>query len=369
MKKIIDSIILVTMLISVFGCMRPKNNLVATVDTYYSCRPKPPPATVEQVGDSTYCAEVAEAPYAFGKGPRVLFDEAHHNYGKISPDQTSPVAGRYHAFGELLKADGYQVDVNTSPITPATLNGYQLLVIIAPLPGDYFLPTGPNPVAYSGRLALEDSEVQAIKDWVLSGGSLLFNTEHSPFLPAAKNLLSVFGLSVEPNAYDVMTMPSQALEIAAPNHPIFLGRSRSERIYSLPTPNGVGGGVHLTSTIYESVALTRFGLGLMMTETLAAGYSNQRFHWFCKTEQEKQTPTCKAWQQEWLQGISVRVTSKDEPMKVLKVGQGRVAVFTEFSTLTSQIVESGAPYGGLQGKEYVQLTLNTLHWLTRALYE
>ena len=107
----------------------------------------------------------------------------------------------------------------------------------------------------------------------------------------------------------------------------------------------------------------------MTTETLAAGYSNQRYAAFCKTEAEKQTATCKQWRQEWLQGITMRVTSKDEPMKVLKVGQGRVAVFTEFSTLTSQVFEGNTPYGGLQGKEYAQLILNTLHWLTRALYE
>lgn len=372
MKSVIDSLILVVLFFSVFGCMRPiaipKNTVSSSVDQYI-CRPRQPPATLEQVGDPTYCAEIADVAYAFGKGPKVLFDEAHHNFGKISPDELSPVAGRYHAFGELLKADGYQVDINTKPITPETLRGYQLLVIIAPLPGDYFLPSGPNPVAYSGKLALEESEVQAIKNWVLTGGSLLFNSEHSPFLQSAVNILNAFGLSVEPNAYGVMTLPNQALEIAAPNHPIFLGRSRQERITSLPTPNAVGGGVHLTSTIYPSVALTRFGLGMMMTETLAAGYSNQRYHALCKSEAQKTTADCKNLQQEWFRGITVRATSKDEPMKVLTVGQGRVAVFTEFSTLTSQIVEGNSPYGGLQGKEYEQLVLNTLHWLTRVFYE
>lgn len=338
---------------------------------HYSCQPKQPLASKEQIGDSTFCAEIAEPAYAFGKGPKVLFDEAHSNYGKISPDVLSPQVGRYHAFGELLKADGYRVEPNRRVITEDVLQAYQLLAVIAPLPGEYFLPSGPNPVAYSGKMAFQDSEVAAIRNWVEQGGSFLFNTEHSPFLPSAKNLLSAFGLAVEPNAYAVMTLPGQALEIAAPTHPIFLGRSRAERIEALPTPKSVGGGVHLTSTSSNAVAITRFGLGLMMTETLAAGYANQRFHKFCKSLKDSEVSgECAALQKEWQAGTKTRITSGDEPMKVLEVGKGRVAVFTEFSTLTSQIAEANsAPYGGLRDDGYTQLTLNTLHWLTRLIGE
>ena len=349
--------------------------VAAQAEGAYHCPTNPPPPVFvgDQSGNPAYCPQISSPAYPFGAGPKVLFDEAHNNWGKISPSPLAPTAGTYFALGELLKADGYQLHINRRRLTAEILQDYDMLVIVAPLPGEYFLLSDepnkviPNPIAYSGVQALDHEEVTAIRNWVSAGGSLLLNSEHVPFLNSVQNLLGAFQLKTAANVYDIMS--SQPLKIAAPLSPLFQGRTPSEMVRSLPLVPGIGGGVNL---IGGGTALTRFDLlSLGFTQTLSAGFALMQYNAFCRgVGPDVDTSGCEELLLASTEGTILFAGAGASPMKALTVGSGRVVVFTEFSTLTSLFDRSslnGLPYGGLTDKSYTQFILNSLHWLSRLI--
>src|SRR5688572_11292082 len=62
-----------------------------------------------------------ESPAYSRSGPRVLFDEAHHNFHTTD--------GRYKPFVDLMTNDGYQVIRNRKPFTKQSLDSFKMLVI------------------------------------------------------------------------------------------------------------------------------------------------------------------------------------------------------------------------------------------------
>src|SRR5689334_11217808 len=77
-------------------------------------------AGAQQMADSKFDTSVARPAYK-DEGPRVMFDEAHHNF------HTSD--GRYKPFVDLLSNDGYRVVRNRQPFVKARLSGFKILVI------------------------------------------------------------------------------------------------------------------------------------------------------------------------------------------------------------------------------------------------
>ncbi len=69
-------------------------------------------ARAQQVPDTTFDARVARPAYA-AEGPRLWIDQAHHNFHTAS--------GRYRAFAELARNDGYRVTPSAQPFTAARL--------------------------------------------------------------------------------------------------------------------------------------------------------------------------------------------------------------------------------------------------------
>jgi len=61
------------------------------------------PVRAQQEPDTTFDTRVARPAYTSG-GPRLLFDEAHHEFHRI--------AGRYRPSAELAHHDGYRVVAN-----------------------------------------------------------------------------------------------------------------------------------------------------------------------------------------------------------------------------------------------------------------
>ena len=59
--------------------------------------------------------------FAADTGPRVLVDAAHGNFHRID--------GRFAAFAELLRADGYRVASADQPISPELLSAADVFVI------------------------------------------------------------------------------------------------------------------------------------------------------------------------------------------------------------------------------------------------
>ena len=72
------------------------------------------------MADPDFNAKVDKPAYK-KSGPKVLFDEAHHNFHTAT--------GRYKPFADLITNDGYQIVSNTQKFSPTVLNGYRILVI------------------------------------------------------------------------------------------------------------------------------------------------------------------------------------------------------------------------------------------------
>src|SRR5687767_10900747 len=119
-----------------------------------------PSAYAQQVADTSFKPPIPNPAYRTGRGPVVMLDEAHLNFHTAE--------GRYKPFAELLRRDGYVVKPSLLKFSKASLRGGRILVIANPLADrnrtDWTLPT---PSAFT------DDEVEAVRDWVRRGGSLL----------------------------------------------------------------------------------------------------------------------------------------------------------------------------------------------------
>src|SRR3979409_2265145 len=74
----------------------------------------------QQVADPNFDAKVAHPAYT-KNGPKVLFDEAHHNFHTAT--------GRYKPFADLITNDGFQITPNKEKFSAATLKAFDILVI------------------------------------------------------------------------------------------------------------------------------------------------------------------------------------------------------------------------------------------------
>jgi len=117
-------------------------------------------ALAQQLADPEFNTNVAKPAYSKSE-PRVLFDEAHHNFHTTD--------GRYKPFADLLRNDGYRVVRNRQPFTKQTLNSFKVLVIANALGAEEMDDNGADASAFT------EEECQAVEDWVKGGGSLLLS--------------------------------------------------------------------------------------------------------------------------------------------------------------------------------------------------
>ena len=115
-------------------------------------------------------------------GPRVAFDEAHHNFHTTE--------GRYKPFVDLLMNDGYRVVRNRQPFTKTSLSSFKVLVISNALGAEEDDDEGADSSAFT------DAEIQAVHDWVRGGGALLLIADHAPFGGAAAALANKLGVDM-----------------------------------------------------------------------------------------------------------------------------------------------------------------------------
>jgi hypothetical protein len=139
------------------------------------------PAFAQQQGDPEFDTSVARPAYK-KDGPRVMFDEAHHNF------HTSD--GRYKPFVDLLMNDGYNVIRNRQPFVKTRLSGFKILVIANALGAEEDDDKGADSSAFT------DEEIAAVADWVKDGGALLLIADHAPFGGAASSLSKRFGVDM-----------------------------------------------------------------------------------------------------------------------------------------------------------------------------
>src|SRR6185369_5868435 len=181
-------------------------------------------AVAQQLADPEFNTSVANPAYK-KEGPRVMFDEAHHNFHTTE--------GRYKPFVDLMMNDGYRVIRNRQSFSKTTLSSYKVLVIANALGAEEDDDEGADKTAFT------DDEIEAVYDWVKNGGALLLIADHAPFGGAAATLSTRFGVDMSKGyTFDpqnsVAGSPTQLIfsrenKLLA-THPITEGREANERL-------------------------------------------------------------------------------------------------------------------------------------------
>ena len=184
------------------------------------------PAQVQQLADSTFAPAVPDPAFP-DRHPKVLFDEAHHNFHTLD--------GRYQAFGTLMKADGWELTPNREPLSAENLAGFDVLVIAnalgAAAAGE--ADSSADPSAFAA------GEIEAIHHWVSEGGALLLIADHAPFGSAAAALGAKFGVdmsqgfsgdSLQAVGGNATTIEFTLARGTLGDHPVMSGRNTTERI-------------------------------------------------------------------------------------------------------------------------------------------
>lgn len=288
-----------------------------------------------QRADLEFRPLIIDPAFEISAGPVVLIDEAHFNFHTAE--------GRYKPFAELLRRDGYIVRPAATEFTELSLAGARILVISNALNEDDFEEWMlPNPSAFTR------SEIEVVRTWVQSGGSLLLIADHMPFPGVSSELAAHFGLLFT-NGYArhrggvcegdncgrmIFTRTDGSLR----SHPITNGRSVAERIDSVTTFTGQAFRTHPKTPI--DPLLVMGDNGVVLLPKVAAQFNDT-------------TPQLAAVG--WFQGA------------VLRHGIGRVAAFGEAAMFSAQV--SGAersPMGmnAPSAAENYQFLLNLMHWLS-----
>lgn len=279
------------------------------------------------VADLEYAPPISKPAYAQESGPVIRIDEAHNNYHTLD--------GRYAAFANLLRRDGFRLEASKPEFSAATLEGTTILVI------------SNAEAAQSGSVAASaftNLEIAALRQWVEQGGSLLVVADHPPFSDSATALGEAFGfqftsgVALTPAAGGGVG-PIAVFEIGKGLMPSVLTRGRlpSERVDSLMTFTGSAfrAPPAATSVLVFQEGSRSFVLG----------------------------PTGPDWA-----APSMPIAGLSQGA-ILEIGKGRIAVFGEAAMFTAQ---RGGPNNQPMGmntpgaEQNYQFVLNLMHWLSRA---
>jgi hypothetical protein len=274
-----------------------------------------------QRSDPNFDTKVARPSYA-KEHPRVLFDQAHHNFHTAD--------GRYKPFAEVITNDGFKVIPNKEKFTKNLLSKGDVLVIANALGADGMGADGASNSAFT------EAECNAVRDWVQEGGSLLLITDHAPFGSAAQSLANRFGVDMS-KGYTSDPSNSEGGETSLVftrknnllgDHPITKGRDDSERINRIQTFTGQSLKGPAGSVAILKLADTAVDAGDDGTPRSAAGRA---------------------------QGIA------------FPFGKGRVVVMGEAAELSAQLVGNERFGMNVPGLDNRQMALNIMHWLSGLL--
>lgn len=293
-----------------------------------------------QVPDRSYRPAIDDPAYRKGAGPVLCLDEAHFNFHTLD--------GRFWAFGELARRDGFVVRASRDEFDERTLSRCDILVIANAQPSDaewdaYLYPT---PSAFTTE------EIRATRQWVEAGGNLLLIADHMPLAGAAADLAAAFevkfndgfavaGLDGHSELESAFAKPMifRISDGTLRTHAIVRGRSKSESVTSVRS--FVGQAFQLPPSAQPILVLPRDFISLMPEKA-----------WQFSPETKK-LPVGG-----WAQGA------------VMKVGTGRAAFFGEAAMFSAQLA-GGMPMGmnAPGAEENHKLVLNVLRWLSGNLEE
>jgi hypothetical protein len=280
----------------------------------------------QQLPDPEFNVSVEHPAYS-GKGPRVMFDEAHHNFHTTD--------GRYKPFADLMSNDGYQVIRNRKPFTKQSLDSFKVLVIANALGAEEMDDEGADTPAFT------DEEIQAVYDWVKSGGALLLIADHAPFGSAAAALGTKLGVHMSKGyTFDAAN--------ALPQVPSFLIFSRENKLLG---PHPIVDGRNENERVNKVLSFTG--------QSLKGPAESSSVLKLSDTAQDSPTHE---------QKDMVSAAGRAQAL-AFKVGKGRVVVHGEAAMLSAQIsgpekFKMGMNFEGYDNKQYA---LNVMHWLSGLL--
>jgi hypothetical protein len=283
-------------------------------------------AFAQQSPDTEFNTSVARPAYK-NDGPRVMFDEAHHNFHTAD--------GRYKPFVDLLLNDGYRVVRNRQPFVTTRLSSFKVLVIANALGAE-----DDEDDDGADKPAFTDEEIEAVTAWVKNGGALLLIADHAPFGAAVTGLAKRFGVDLsngytfdEKNSIDDPThlIFSRENKLLA-SHPITEGRNEQERINLVRSFTG------------ESLTGPEGSVAILKLSDSATD-----------------SPHSSA-------NLVVSAAGRAQAI-ALKFGKGRVLVQGEAAMLSAQISGPDNHMMGMNvpGNDDKQYALNLLHWLSGIL--
>lgn len=285
-------------------------------------------ALAQQQADLEFNVSVENPAYS-KNGPRVMFDEAHHNFHTLD--------GRYKPFVDLIMNDGYRVIRSRRPFSKQSLDSFKVLVIANALGAEEMDDTGADDSAFN------DEEIQAVYDWVRGGGALLLIADHAPFGGAASKLATKLGVDMSkgytndaansfPGAPSLLIFSRENKLLAA--HPITEGRNETERVNRVLSFTG------------QSLKGPEDGASILKLSDTAQD----------QPDRESKSMVSAAGRAQAL---------------AFKVGKGRVVVHGEAAMLSAQVAGADKHKMGMnvQGYDNKQYTLNLLHWLSGLLKE
>ena len=287
----------------------------------------------QQQRDPGFSPEVSEAAFGPSEGPLVCIDEAHHN--------VHTAEGRYRAFADLLRKDGYRVAGFSSRFSENTLTRCALLVIANALSADDSPETRafPHPSPFTHR------ELDSLVAWIREGGSLFLLADHAPAPGAAGDLGALLGVAMfdgyarGPGEFpDLFERETGTLV----DHPISRGRTSEEQVERVAT---FAGQAFQLSQHFQPLLV--FGEG-------------SRAH-FDISHNVPDVPR-KEWPKFSVSGWAQGATREWD--------SGRIVVLGEAAMCSAQLRGEKLNLMGMnhpQAGENAQFCLNAVHWLTRVL--
>jgi hypothetical protein len=280
----------------------------------------------QQIADTNFNPVIVKSEYGIGKGPVVAVDEGHNNFHTAD--------GRYLPFAKLLRTDGYVVNSYIGEFKGSQLKNLRILVIANALNKlniqNWYLPT---PSAFSKE------EIETVRRWVKTGGSLFLIADHMPFGGAAADLASAFGFIFSNGFAADTSKPGNAFFYRKDNTllpcSITDGRNATETVNKVVTFTG-----QAFRTPSGATQILRFDERYLLMESDTAWVFDSKTRY---------TPI-----KEWSQGACV------------KYGSGRVVMFGEAAMFSAQLAGANKVKIGINStyaEENYKLLLNIIHWL------
>ena len=138
-------------------------------------------AQERQQADTGFVFENANPAWPRGQGPLMVFSGENSEFVQLG--MSAPLAS-------LAQGDGFQTRIDKDKIGPELLKGAKILVLI-----NAFVPEFRNFPAMDPPSAFSDAEIDAVRQWISEGGSLLVLADHAPFGGGASRLAEAFGFT------------------------------------------------------------------------------------------------------------------------------------------------------------------------------